>query len=119
MNTSTFLPHLRNLPAYKDQIVHIEHIPPREATFGELEEPLHPALHASLESNRLLPLYSHQASAINAARSGRNVVVVTPAASGKTLCYNTAVLDAILTHRGSRALYLSPLKPWLRTNCEV
>ncbi|TET15430.1 MAG: DEAD/DEAH box helicase [Dehalococcoidia bacterium] len=110
MNTSTFLPHLRNLPAYKDQIVHIEHIPPREATFGELEEPLHPALHASLESNRLLPLYSHQASAINAVRSGRNVVVVTPAASGKTLCYNISVLDAILTHRGSRALYLFPTK---------
>ena len=110
MNTSTFLPHLRNLPAYKDQIVHIEHIPPREATFGELEEPLHPALHASLESNRLLPLYSHQASAINAVRAGRNVVVVTPAASGKTLCYNIAVLDAILTHRGSRALYLFPTK---------
>lgn len=110
MNTSTFLPHLRNLPAYKDQIVHIEHIPPREATYGELEEPLHPALHASLELNRLLPLYSHQASAINAVRAGRNVMVVTPAASGKTLCYNIPVLDAILTHRGSRALYLFPTK---------
>ncbi|TET74302.1 MAG: DEAD/DEAH box helicase [Dehalococcoidia bacterium] len=110
MNTSTFLPHLRNLPAYKDQIVHIEHIPPREATYGELEEPLHPALHASLESNRLLPLYSHQASAINAVRAGRNVMVVTPAASGKTLCYNIPVLDTILTHRGSRALYLFPTK---------
>ena len=110
MNTSTFLPHLRNLPAYKDQIVHVERIPPREATYGELDKPLHPALHASLESNRLLPLYSHQASAINAVRSGDNVVVVTPAASGKTLCYNIPVLDAILTHRGSRALYLFPTK---------
>jgi len=110
MNTSTFLPHLRNLPAYKDQIVHIEHIPPREATYGELEEPLHPALHASLESNRLLPLYSHQASAINTVRAGRNVMVVTPAASGKTLCYNIPVLDTISTHRGSRALYLFPTK---------
>ncbi len=110
MNTSTFLPHLRSLPAYKDQIAHIEHIPPREATYGELEEPLHPALHASLDSNRLLPLYSHQASAINAVRAGKNVVVVTPAASGKTLCYNIPILDAILTHRGSRALYLFPTK---------
>ncbi len=110
MNTSTFLPHLRSLPTYKDQIVHIEHIPPREASYGELEEPLHPTLHASLEANSLLPLYSHQASAVNAVRAGRNVVVVTPAASGKTLCYNIPVLDTLLTHKGSHALYLFPTK---------
>lgn len=110
MNTSAFLPHLKNHPAYKDQIVHIEHIAPRKATHGELEEPCHAALQASLESNRLLPLYCHQAAAINAIRSGANVVVVTPAASGKTLCYNIPVLDAILTQKASRALYLFPTK---------
>jgi len=110
MNTSAFLPHLRSVPAYRDQIVHTEHIPSREASYGELDEPLHPTLHASLESNRLLPLYSHQASAINAVRADKNVVVVTPTASGKTLCYNIPVLDAILTHKGSRALYLFPTK---------
>ena len=110
MNTSDFLPHLKNVPAYRDQIVHIENIPPTEASYGELDKPLHPRLKASLESNRLLPLYSHQASAINIVQADKNVVVVTPTASGKTLCYNIPVLDAILTHRGSRALYLFPTK---------
>ncbi|MGB3128384.1 MAG: DEAD/DEAH box helicase [Dehalococcoidia bacterium] len=110
MNTSGFLPHLKNVPAYRDQIVHIEHIPPTEASYGELDKPLHPKLKASLESNRLLPLYSHQASAINIVQADKNVVVVTPTASGKTLCYNIPVLDAILTHGGSRALYLFPTK---------
>ena len=110
MKASAFLSHIRRLPAYRDQIVHVEHIPPRDATFGELEEPLHPALQASLESNGLLPLYSHQAAAGNAVRAGSNVMVVTPAASGKTLCYNIPVLDTILTTKGSRALYLYPTK---------
>ena len=110
MNTSDFLPHIRKHAAYRDQVVHIEHIPPKEAVHGEVEKPLHPALAASLEANGLLPLYSHQAAAINAIRSGRNVVVVTPAASGKTLCYNVPVLDTILTQKGSRALYLFPTK---------
>ena len=110
MNTSDFLPHIRKHAAYRDQVVHIEHIPPKEAVHGEVEKPLHPALAASLEANGLLPLYSHQAAAINAIRSGHNVVVVTPAASGKTLCYNVPVLDTILTQKGSRALYLFPTK---------
>ena len=110
MSTSTFVSHLKKLPAYRDQIVHIEHIRPREATYSELEKPLHPALQASLKANHLTSLYSHQASAINAVRSGKNVAVVTPAASGKTLCYNIPVLDTILTQKGSRALYLFPTK---------
>ncbi|MEE8374221.1 MAG: DEAD/DEAH box helicase [Dehalococcoidia bacterium] len=110
MDAPAFVSHLKGLPAYSDQIVHVEHIAPRSASYGELEKPLQAELQASLELNHLLPLYSHQVAAINAARAGRNVVVVTPAASGKTLCYNIPVLDTILTHKGSRALYLFPTK---------
>jgi DEAD/DEAH box helicase domain-containing protein len=54
--------------------------------------------------------YSHQASAIEAAIRGRNVVVVTPTASGKTVCYNVPVVQAILENPASRALYLFPTK---------
>ncbi|HEY49920.1 MAG TPA: DEAD/DEAH box helicase [Dehalococcoidia bacterium] len=110
MNASTFLPYLMKLPVYREQIVHVERIPPRDATYGELDEPLHPSLHASLKSSGLLPLYRHQAAAVNAVRAGRNVMVVTPAASGKTLCYNIPVINTILTQKGSRALYLYPTK---------
>jgi DEAD/DEAH box helicase domain-containing protein len=54
--------------------------------------------------------YSHQAKAVDAALSGKNVVTVTPTASGKTLCYNIPVLDAILKDDASRALYIFPTK---------
>jgi len=55
-------------------------------------------------------LYTHQAAAIEHARAGRNVVIVTPTASGKTLCYNLPVLDAIARDPAARALYLFPTK---------
>ena len=110
MNTSAFLDHLRGLPSYRDQIVHHQHLTSSEASYGQLAEPLSPALESVLDRFHLLPLYRHQAAAINAARSGENVVIATPAASGKTLCYNLVVLNAMLTDKGSRALYLFPTK---------
>src|SRR5215471_12930454 len=55
-------------------------------------------------------LYTHQAQAIDHALAGRNVVVITPTASGKTLCYNGPVLNSILQDSASRALYLFPTK---------
>ena len=54
--------------------------------------------------------YTHQAAAYRAARAGRNTVVVTPTASGKTLCYNLPVLDAVAADPAARALYLFPTK---------
>ena len=55
-------------------------------------------------------LYTHQAQALAEAAAGRNVCVVTPTASGKTLCYNLPVLNAILQNPDARALYLFPTK---------
>ena len=55
-------------------------------------------------------LYSHQAEAFELIRADRNVVVVTPTASGKTLCYNLPVLNLVASDPGARALYLFPTK---------
>ena len=110
MDTSAFVSHLTAQPAYSDQIVHMEHIPPREASHGELEHPLATALQDCLHGHGLLPLYTHQAEAVDSARQGMNVVVSTASASGKSLCYNIAVLEAVLMEGGSRALYLFPTK---------
>jgi len=110
MDTSAFLDHLKVSPFYEHQIVHQEHIRPQKARYGQLEKPLNPSLQTALEAFELLPLYSHQATAINLSRSGKNVVVSTPSASGKTLCYNLPVLDSLLKQKNSRALYLFPTK---------
>jgi len=110
MDTSAFINHLTTQPAYDGQIAHIEHILPSEASYGELERPLVPALYECLDEHRLLPLYTHQAEAVNSARRGENVVVSTASASGKSLCYNVAVMEAVLAERGARALYLFPTK---------
>jgi len=110
MDTSAFLQQIISQPGYDGQIVHIEHIAPRRATHGELEESLTPALHESLKQRGLLPLYRHQAEAVNHAFLGENVMVATASASGKTLCYNIPALQALLTEPGSRCLYLFPTK---------
>ncbi|MFC1906399.1 DEAD/DEAH box helicase [Chloroflexota bacterium] len=110
MNTSAFLHHLTNQPNYNNQITHIEHIPPCDARYAELDKPLVNSLQCCLDEHRLLPLYNHQAEAVNNTRQGRNVMVSTPSASGKTLCYSIPVLEATLTERDSRAIYLFPTK---------
>ena len=76
----------------------------------DLPADLHPDLAAALRERGLTGLYSHQAQAWRAVREGRDLVVVTPTASGKTLCYNLPVLQSILERPESRALYLFPTK---------
>ena len=110
MDTSVFLRYLKAQSTYSGQIAHIEHIPSREASYAELDRPLVASLQDCLVENGLLPLYTHQVEAINYARAGRNVMVATSSASGKTLCYNIPVIEAMLTEQGSCALYLFPAK---------
>jgi DEAD/DEAH box helicase domain-containing protein len=110
MDAAAFLHHLVGLPDYRQQVVHIERIPHQGTIFGKLDNPLHPSLQASLESLGISALYSHQAQAMNAILAGRNVIIATPSASGKTLCYHLATLDALLHDKDSRALYIFPTK---------
>ena len=110
MDTLAFLRHLETQPTYAGQIAHVEHIPSREATYTELDKPLSCELQDCLSKHGLLPLYAHQAEAVNKARQGKNVMVATSSASGKTLCYNIAALEALLTESNGYALYLFPTK---------
>ena len=110
MDTTAFLNYLKSDPEYKDQIVHIQHIPARDARPGWLDKPLDPLLQDRLDLAGITTLYAHQAEAVNAIRQGNNVMVATPSASGKTLCYNIPVLNAMLENTTTRALYLFPTK---------
>jgi DEAD/DEAH box helicase domain-containing protein len=71
---------------------------------------VHPALRNVLGARGITRLYSHQARAIDLVRRGNDVVLVTPTASGKTLCYNIPVLQRILEEPETRAIYLFPTK---------
>src|SRR6202171_2717458 len=91
-------------------ITRIEHIPARAAEWAPMPAWVLPELAAAYCAKGISRLYSHQAAAAEGARRGKNVVVVTPTASGKTLCYNLPVLNAVLENPDTRALYLFPTK---------
>jgi len=88
----------------------VRHIPAREAQFRQMPEWVRPELAAAYRAKGIERLYSHQAAAAELARARKDFVVVTPTASGKTLCYNLPVLNAILENPDTRALYLFPTK---------
>ncbi len=88
----------------------VKHFPAREAQFAPMLEWVKPELASAYREKGVAQLYTHQAAAANAVRAGKNVVVVTPTASGKTLCYNLPVLNAVLENPDTRALYLFPTK---------
>jgi DEAD/DEAH box helicase domain-containing protein len=110
MIADAFIHHLTTLSDYDQQIVYIQHIPPHDAIFGKLGKPLNPLLQSRLESLGIASLYTHQAMAVNSALSGKNVMVATASASGKTLCYNIPVLESVVSEKAGRALYLFPTK---------
>jgi DEAD/DEAH box helicase domain-containing protein len=85
-------------------------IPEASATFSSLPMDLRPELVAALARRGIERLYTHQAEAYAAIRKGRHLVVVTPTASGKTLCYNLPVLQRLLENPQKRALFLYPTK---------
>jgi len=94
----------------KGQRLHLEVIPPKEACYGELIPPLAPPLQHVLRRKGIFELYLHQVKAIEEARRGRNVLVVTGTASGKSLTYQLPVLEMILDDPEGRALFLFPTK---------
>src|SRR3989475_1510004 len=85
-------------------------IPAATAEFAQLPTDLRPELVAALGRRGIERLYAHQAEAYDAVKRGRHLVVVTPTASGKTICYNLPVLQRLLERPEKRALYVYPTK---------
>ena len=85
-------------------------LPAVAATYAPFPAEADPRLLRALAARGIEQLYTHQAEAFAHVLAGRNVVTITPTASGKTLCYNGPVLDAILKDPSTRALYLFPTK---------
>ena len=97
-------------PSLSNGVVHHAHVPAHAADFVEMPEWHDPGIKAGLESRGVTALYRHQAEAVEAIRAGEDVVVVTPTASGKSLCYLIPTLQALSVDPTARALYLFPTK---------
>ncbi len=106
----SFIDSISRDPQLNQRISHIEVIKEQKARFLDVPEGIHDALVKTLESLGVTRLYSHQVEAYKMLAEGKNIVVVTPTASGKTLCYNVPVIDALLKEENVRALYLFPTK---------
>ena len=110
MNLPQILDQLRQDRYFQNCISHWEVIPPREAIYSEFPASINIRIKSVLEKRGIDKLYSHQATSIENIHSNKNVVIVTPTASGKTLCYNLPVVNRILEKPETRALYLFPTK---------
>jgi DEAD/DEAH box helicase domain-containing protein len=88
----------------------IQHRPAKEGEFGPVPADVAPVVARMLHARGMERLYSHQVESYEHVKQGRNVIVVTPTASGKTLCYNLPVLDRLIAEPDARAMYLFPTK---------
>ena len=94
-------------------------VEPHEASIGEMPSGLAPGVERALHQRGIRELYSHQARAFELASSGKHVVVATPTASGKSLCYNLPILQALASDPSATALYLFPTKALSRDQEEA
>lgn len=104
-----FLGLLAADPGFREQVVHIETIPPRRARYGDLSRPLPDGLRAYCDG-RGIRLYTHQCAAIEHLRAGENVIITTPTASGKTLAFLLPVFERLAADPAATALFLYPTK---------
>ncbi len=95
---------------FKDNVTRWEKIASKEGIYEDIPEDVFPVIKNTLAAKGITRLYSHQAESFNCVTAGENIVVVTPTASGKSLCYNLPVLQKLIENPEERALYLFPTK---------
>ena len=88
----------------------MEDIPARQPLFALPACPLSEPVQAAIRARNVTQMFTHQATAIDAVLAGKNVVVSTSTASGKSLCYNVPILEALVKDRRACALYMFPTK---------
>ncbi|MBQ2432940.1 MAG: DEAD/DEAH box helicase, partial [Clostridia bacterium] len=110
MQLTDFIKSLKNDRSFMENVTHWQEIPPREARYAPFPDDMDGKIRSVLSARGIDKLYVHQRRAVDLASEGRDFVVVTPTASGKTMCYNLPVLNAIIKDKASRALYLFPTK---------
>jgi DEAD/DEAH box helicase domain-containing protein len=104
------LDDLLTSPSTGPCITATRHFPARPPVLVPFPSSLDPRIGDALRAHGIGELYSHQARAWELIDKGHHVVVVTPTASGKTLCYNLPALQALVHQPDARVLYLFPTK---------
>ena len=110
MTLSKLLAHWRSDPQVGPNLVEWQILPGKASRLVPYPAGIHPTLKEALKARGINSLYSHQSSSFRRLKEGKNVVVVTGTASGKTLCYNLPILDCLLNNKKATALYLFPTK---------
>ena len=110
VGVESVLEKIEKNPRFMSNVTFRHTIPAQEGVYEPIPPFLPDKLQELLMQKGITKLYSHQAAALNGVREGRDIVVVTPTASGKTLCYNLPVTQALLDDEEARALYLFPTK---------
>lgn len=110
MNLEQLIDFLSANKEFNSNITAWKKIDPVAAKYSDFPANLHPKLKQALAAKKIDRLYSHQADAFEKIQQGKNVVIVTPTASGKTLTYNLPVFQKILEQNQSRSIYLFPTK---------
>ncbi len=100
---------LRNQARYKDRVEHVEILPIKNPVYGTLQAALPPPLSSYL-SKKSIKLYKHQCDAVDALRAGKNVIITTPTASGKTLAFNLPIFEKLSQDTRGTTLYIYPTK---------
>lgn len=107
MSISGLLQSIKSSRSYENQIVHIEDISQRQPEHAYVE--LKPLINYALDQMGIKQLYCHQAEAIMHVRAGKDIVLVTSTASGKSLSYMIPIFEMVMTYPKATALYIAPL----------
>ena len=94
----------------KGNIIYKKIIPARSPEYAEFPKSLHPDIQDFLSGQNIKSLYTHQAEAFSHAMAGENIVITTPTASGKSLCFYLPVVQEILKDPVTRAIFIYPTK---------
>ena len=109
MDVAAFLDEVRADPEYAEQMVYVHEAPARDATYAEAGPELEAAKDL-LAAIGIESLYSHQAEALRLAQAGKDILIATGTASGKTLCYALPIINSLRANPKARALLLFPTK---------
>jgi len=110
MDNLKALENILSSPEFAPNIVVEKLLPAKEGSYSPFPPELAPSIAEALRNRGITRIYTHQGEVWENVMKGLHTVVVTPTASGKTLCYNLPVLDALVRDEKARALYLFPTK---------